>query len=85
MPAGAFIFLKNSVLVFNNPAGAFIFLKNSVLVFSNPAGAFIFLKKCIRGAAGRQGPAGEGKVWFCVEKTILWDTPGYPADPGYPT
>ena len=23
MPAGAFIFLKNSVLVFNNPAGAF--------------------------------------------------------------
>ena len=62
MPAGAFIFLKNSVLVFSDPAGAFFPLKNSVFVFNNPAGAFIFLKKCIRGAAGGQGPAGEGKV-----------------------
>ena len=66
------------------PAGAFIFLKNSILVFKNPAGAFILLKKCIRGAAGGQGLAGEGKVGFCVEKTILWHTSPDPADPPDP-
>ena len=42
MPAGAFIFLKNSVCVFSAPAGAFILLKNSDFVFSVPAAAFYF-------------------------------------------
>ena len=32
-------------------------------------------------AAGGRGPAGEGKVWFRVHKTILWDTAADPADP----
>ena len=45
MPAGAFIFLKNSVCVFGAPAGAFIFLKKSDLVFGAPAGAFIWPNK----------------------------------------
>ena len=118
MPAGAFIFLKNSVCVFGAPAGAFILPKNSVCVFGAPAGAFIFLKKSIsvlnmppgasqsssrtsqswprgrgtaqgrprggRGAGGGRGPAGEGKVWFRVHETILWDTPDNPPDPPDP-
>ena len=34
-----------------------------------------------REAGGGRGPAGEGKVWFRVHETILWDTSADPPDP----
>ena len=94
VPAGAFIFLKNSVCVFSVPAGAFLFSQtNCVFVFSAPAGAFSEPKIAPLGfsvpkiasfcvfniemwAGGGRGLAGEGKVWFRVHETILWDTAG---------
>ena len=36
------------------------------------------------GVGGGRGPAGEGKVWFRVHETILWNTPADPADPADP-
>ena len=37
-----------------------------------------------REAGGGRGPGGEGKVWFRVHETILWDTSPDPADPPDP-
>ena len=87
-PAGAFIFPKSSVFVFSAPAGAFILLKKSIFVLNTPPGDGPGTTQGRPGAGGGRGPAGEGKVWFGVHETILWDTaanPPGPPDPPDPT
>ena len=67
------------------PAGALIFLQNSICVFSAPARGGPGRPRGGQGARSGRGPAGEGKVWFRVHETILWNTPPDPADPAEAT
>ena len=69
------------------PAGAFSEPKIAPLGFSVPKIASFCVFNIEIWAGGGRGLAGEGKVWFRVHETILWDTspdPPDPPDPDYP-